>query len=135
VTFRATWPIHAGIWLRAAEEKQGPRVEIFESRKPPAFTGSIWLSGSGLLLVNLRADFLARDGWNTISAEVRGNRFAVWLNAEEVGAVRITGPAKGRIGFHIEPDPASKAAQLWVREVLVQPLGEPAQEVSKLSRN
>ncbi|MHC4559488.1 MAG: family 16 glycoside hydrolase, partial [Planctomycetota bacterium] len=39
VTFRATWPIHAGIWLRGADSKNGPRIEIFDSKM--AFTGSV----------------------------------------------------------------------------------------------
>jgi hypothetical protein len=39
ITFRAAWPIHAGIWLRGSESENGPRIEIFDSA--PAFTGSI----------------------------------------------------------------------------------------------
>lgn len=135
VTFRATWPIHAGIWLRAAEPERGPRVEVFESHKASAFTGSVWVPGKGVALANLREELVDREGWNTISVEIRGNRVGVWLNGEEVGAVRIIGPVRGRIGLHIERGAASKAGELCVREVLVQRLGEPAEKMSKASQN
>ena len=124
VTFRATWPIHAGIWLRAAGTERGPRVEIFENHKATAFTGSVWVPGKGLALANQREDLVDRESWNTISVKVRDKRFQVWLNGEEVGAIRADGPAKGKIGLHIETNPAYKAAKLYVREVLIQKLGE-----------
>jgi len=135
VTFRAAWPVHAGIWLRAAGLERGPRVEIFESRKPTAFTGSIWVPGKGLVLVNLREDLVDRESWNTISVKVRGDRVGVWLNGEEIGAIRPGGPAKGKIGLHIERDPASGAGELCVREVLVQRLGEPEEKTSTASQD
>jgi hypothetical protein len=135
VTFRAAWPIRAGIWLRAADPDPGPRVEIFDSDKPPAFAGSVWVPGKGLVLANLREDLVDRQGWNTISVEVRGDRFGVWLNGEEVGVVRIRGSAKGRIGLHIEKHPESKTAELCVREVLVQRQDEPVKGVSTVSRD
>ncbi len=124
VTFRATWPIHAGIWLRAEGSELGPRIEIFENKKPASFTGSIWIPGKGLALANLRKDLIDRESWNTISVKVEGKRFQIWLNGEEVGAIRADGPAKGKIGLHIETHPAYKAAKLSVREVLIQKLGE-----------
>lgn len=124
VTFRATWPIHAGIWLRAEGSQRGPRIEIFEKKKPASFTGSIWVPGKGLALANLRQDLVDRESWNTISVKVQGKRFQVWLNGEEVGSIRVDGPAKGKIGLHIETNPAYKAAKLSVREVLIQKLGE-----------
>ena len=131
VTFRATWPIHAGIWLRAASSERGPRIEIFENRKAAAFTGSIWVPGKGLALANLREDLVDRESWNTISVKVQGKRFQVWLNGEEVGAIRVDGPAKGKIGLHIETHPAYKAAKLCVREVLIQQIGKPEKSATK----
>jgi len=133
VTFRTTRPIHAGIWLRAAGSERGPRVEIFdpsEADKPTAFTGSVWVPGKGLALANLREDLVDRESWNTLSVRVEGDRIQVWLNGEEVGAIRTGGPAKGKIGLHIERDPASGAGELCVREVLVQRLGEPEEKAS-----
>ncbi|MHC4316389.1 MAG: hypothetical protein ACYSW3_28430, partial [Planctomycetota bacterium] len=59
-----------------------------------------------------------------MSVKVEGKRFQIWLNGEEVGAIRADGPAKGKIGLHIETHPAYKAAKLSVREVLIQKLGE-----------
>lgn len=126
VTFRATWPTHAGIWLRTTATKRGPRIEIFDSNSPPAFTGSVWVPGKGLALVNLRADLVDKESWNTISVKVQGNRVQVWLNGAEIGAVRTTGPLEGKMGLHIEKHPASKTTELSIREVLIQPLEKPA---------
>ncbi|MDH4241958.1 MAG: DUF1080 domain-containing protein, partial [Phycisphaerae bacterium] len=65
VTFRATWPFHAGIWLRGTASERGPRIEIFENRQASAFTGSVWVPGKGLALVNLREDLIDTESWNT----------------------------------------------------------------------
>jgi hypothetical protein len=124
VTFRAAWPIHAGIWLRTEGAERGPRIEIFENKKAATFTGSVWVPGKGLALANLRQDLVDTESWNTISVKVEAKRFQVWLNGEEVGAILVDGPAKGKIGLHIETHPAYKAAKLYVREVLIQKLGE-----------
>jgi hypothetical protein len=126
VTFRADWPIHAGIWLRATDTRRerGPRIEIFESKEPFAFTGSVSVPGKGLALANLREDLIDRESWNTLSVKVQGNKIQVWLNGEEVGAVRLPGPTKGRIGLHIEGQSASRPSELHVREVLVQRLSK-----------
>jgi len=135
VTFRATWPIHAGIWLRGTASERGPRIEIFEDRKASAFTGSIRVPDKGLALLNLRADLVDREGWNTISVKVEGKRFQVWLNGEEVGAMLADGPAKGKIGLHIESNSAYKAAKLYVREVLIQKLGQSSDKALTSSQN
>lgn len=122
VTFQATWPIHAGIWLRGAGSEQGPRIEIFEKQKPIAFTGSVCVPGKGLALVNLRKDLVDREGWNTLSVKVEGDRIQVWLNGKEIGVVWVSGPAKGKIGLYIEGHPVSRSAELHVREVQIQKL-------------
>ncbi|MHC4691594.1 MAG: 3-keto-disaccharide hydrolase [Planctomycetota bacterium] len=128
MTFRAEWPIHAGIWLRAEGSEKGPRVEIFENKKPASFTGSIWVPGKGLALANMRQDLVDRESWNTISVKVQGKRFQVWLNGEEVGVILSEGPEKGKIGLHIERNPAYKAAKLSVREILIQKLDRSEQK-------
>jgi hypothetical protein len=85
--------------------------------------------------VNLREDLVDREGWNTLSVKVEGDRIQVWLNGEEIGVVRVTGPGKGKIGLYIEGQhPAdllrkskrrgSKSAELSVREVLIKQLSE-----------
>ncbi|MHC4478699.1 MAG: family 16 glycoside hydrolase [Planctomycetota bacterium] len=135
ITFKADWPIQAGIWLHAGGAEPGPRIEIFESRKPTAFTGSVLASGKGLVLVNMRADSVDREGWNTLSVEVRQGRVAVWLNAEEIGAVRVDGPGKGKIGLYLDKQRARGTAKLWVREVLIQPLAKPAKQKSEGSQD
>lgn len=133
VTFRATWPIRAGIWLRGEDSQYGPRIEIVEPTKPKAakaYTGSVWVPGKGMALVNLRDDLMDRESWNTISVKVQGDKVQVWLNGEEIGSVRAAGPAKGHIGLYIRKPPASKPAELSVREVLIQRLAEPESEAS-----
>ncbi len=83
----------------------------------------------------MREDLVDRESWNTISVKVEGNRFQVWLNGEEVGVIRSSGPAKGNIGLHIETHPEYKAAKLNVREVLIQQLGKPEKEAPAPSQN
>jgi len=126
ITFRATWPVHAGIWLRGAESKSGPRIEIFDSA--PAFTGSILMPDKGLALTNIREDLVDRESWNTISARVEGDKVQVWLNGEEIGSVRGIVPAKGKIGLYIEKHSTSKSGQFSVREVQTQKLPEPEEK-------
>ncbi|MEJ2701831.1 MAG: DUF1080 domain-containing protein [Sedimentisphaerales bacterium] len=133
VTFRADWPVHAGIWLHGDGSKRGPRIEIFEPTQtsgPKAYTGSVWVPGKGLALANLNGDLIDRESWNTLSVKVEGDKVQVWLNAEEIGSVRVAGPSKGRIGLYIGKPPASKSAELSVREVLVQKLAEPELKTS-----
>lgn len=120
VTFRATWPIHAGIWLRGAGPEQGPRIEISDSKT--ALTGSVWIPQKGPALVNFREDLLDKESWNTLSVRVEGDRVQVWLNGQEVGAVRAAGPAKGNIGLYVAKSPAPELSELSIREVLIQPL-------------
>ncbi len=122
LTFQATWPVHAGIWLRGAGSENGARIEIFDSKKPIAFTGSVWVQGKGLALVNLREDLVDHEGWNTLSVKIEGDRIQVWLNGEEIGVVHAAGSAKGKIGLYIEGQPTSKSAKLQVREVQIQQL-------------
>ena len=126
VTFQAAWPIHAGIWLRGTGQEQsaekGARIEIFDSGKPNAFTGSVMVQGKGLALANLRDDLLDKEGWNTLSARVQGDRIQVWLNGEEIGVVRAAGAGKGKIGLYIEGQPKSKSTELQIREVQIQKL-------------
>jgi hypothetical protein len=130
ITFRATWPVHAGIWLRGSESKSGPRIEIFHRKasltgdSAPAYTGSILIPGKGLALTNIREDLVDRESWNTISARIEDNKAQVWLNGEEIGSVRGIQPEKGKIGLYIEKLPASKSAEFCVREVLIQKLAE-----------
>ena len=127
VTFRASWPIHAGIWLRSDGDKFGPRIEIFEpteANAPKAYTGSVWVPGKGLVLVNLNEGLVDRESWNTLSVKVEGDKVQVWLNGEEIGSVRATGPAKGRVGFYIGKLPSSKSVEFSVREVLIQRLAK-----------
>jgi len=131
VTFRAGWPLHAGIWLRAQEAERGPRVEISDAAT--SLTGSVWVPGKGLALTNLRKDLMDLEGWNTLSVKVEGDRVQVWLNGQEIGAVRTAGPAKGRIGLLVAGAPAAKASELCVREVLIQKIAHPEEKASPAS--
>ena len=131
VTFRADWPLHAGIWLRAQGSEQGCRVEISDSA--PGLTGSVWVPEKQLILVNLRKDLMDLEGWNTLSVRVEGQRVQVWLNGQEIGAVRTAGPAKGKIGLYIAGARASRSSQLCVREVLIQKIAQPGEKASSPS--
>jgi len=122
VTFRAQWPVRAGLWLRHTPASPGPRVEIMDRDAPPAFTGSLFLPGRGLALTNLRRELTDREGWNTLSVKVEGRKIQVWLNGEEIGAVLAEGPEEGRIGIHLEAQADAKAAEIQIREVQVQRL-------------
>lgn len=122
VTFRADMPLHAGLWLRANGESLGPRVEIFEHENPRAFTGSVNVPGTGLVLRNVHDDLFDPGGWNTLSVEARGLRVTVWLNGEQIGAVRCLPPGKGRIGLHLQGGTPAAGSQLAVREVQVREL-------------
>jgi len=122
ITFRAAWPVHAGIYLRGNESKSGPRIEIFDSAS--AYTGSVLIPGKGLALTNIRKNLVDRESWNTISARIEGDKVQVWLNGEEIGSVCGIEPEKGKIGLYIEKNPASKSTKFIVREVLIQKLAE-----------
>jgi hypothetical protein len=119
VTFKATWPIHAGIWLRGGGPQQGPRIEISDSKT--ALTGSVWTL-KGLALVNSKEDLVDKESWNTLSVRVEADRVQVWLNGQEIGAVRVAGPSKGNIGLYIAKSSASEPVEFSIREVLIQPL-------------
>jgi len=122
ITFRATWPVHAGIYLRGNESKVGPRIEIFDSAS--AYTGSVFIPGKGLALTNVREDLVDRESWNTVSVKIEGNKVQVWLNGEEIGSVCGIEPEKGKIGLYIEKPSASKSAEFSIRELLIQKLVE-----------
>lgn len=128
VTFKAQWPIHAGVWSRG---KESPRIEIFQSGS--AHTGSVFIPGKGLALANLNDDLEDRESWNTISIKAQGERIQVWLNSEEIGVVRATGSTKGKIGLFIAMQPDAPSSGLIVREMLIQPLA--SKEESGISDN
>jgi len=120
VTFRVKFPVRAGIELRAGRQ-QGPRVEICRSAGSGGYTGSVSIPGKGLVLLNLRPDLFDEGAWNTISARVEGQRVQVWLNGEEIGAVHVPGPAKGKIGLQLDPQ-TGQGGEFIVREVQLQAL-------------
>ena len=125
VTFRAAWPVRAGIWLRHTTASPGPRVEIFDSESPLAYTGSLYLPERGLALTNFQKELTDREGWNTLSVRVEDRRVQVWLNAEEIGAALVEGPEEGRIGIHLESQPGASAAEIQIREIQVKKLAKP----------
>lgn len=124
VTFKTSRKIQAGIDLRHGDSKPGPAIEISDNDKLRAFPGSVSVPERGLALVNLRDDLLDYDGWNTISAKVAGDRVQLWLNAEEIGAVRTASATKGKIGFYIRGNSVSKDDQFCIREVQIRKLDE-----------
>ena len=124
ITFRVEKPVDAGIWVRGDGDKPTARVEILQSDRPNAYSGSVLVPQKGLVLVNLRSDLLDDGGWNTISVKAEGDRIHVWLNAEEIGAVHTAGPTKGKIGLYVAGNAAGKAGEFCVREVQIQKLAK-----------
>lgn len=122
VTFRADWPIHAGIWLRRDGAIHGPRVEICDDAKTGALTGSVFWPGRGLVLLNLDDELIDKESWNTLSVKIEGNRVAVWLNGEQIGSVRTAGPAEGHVGFSLVSDKSKDTGELTIREVMIKEL-------------
>ncbi len=122
VTFRAEWPVHAGVWVRSDGANQGPRIEIFDEIKTGAQTGSVLWPGRGLVLVSLDEELTDKESWNTISVKSQGNRVAVWLNGEQIGSVRAVGPAEGHVGFYLAPADSGEAGELTIREVMMKEL-------------
>jgi hypothetical protein len=134
ITFRTDWPSRAGVHLRYDGETPSPRVEIMESNTPRAYTGSVSLSGGNLVLVNSCKELFDPGGWNTISAKVQGDRFQVWLNGEEVGAVRARGPQRGRIGVTLDTGLSVSPPDFTIGEIRIQQLGNEVDANSE-SRN
>ena len=124
VTFRAKWPVRAGIWVRYNKARPGARIEILEDKSSGALTGSLRWSGKGLVLVNLQEDLVDKGGWNTISIKAEGRRVSVWLNGEAIGSARVGGPVKGRVGFYIGV--SEENPELSIREIMIQELKEDA---------
>lgn len=118
ITFRVDRPVEAGVWVRGDVSKAGVRVEILRSGESKVYSGSVRVAEKGLALVNLRSDLLDEGGWNTLSIRVEGDRVQVWLNAEEIGAVRTGGPTRGKIGLYV----SGKGGEFCVREVQVRKL-------------
>jgi len=122
VTFQTDWPNRAGIYVRSTDQAPGARIEIFENKTPPQYTGSVTAPSKGIALANLRKDLFDPGGFNTIAAEVRENRIQVWLNGEEVGAARMDIPKKGRIGIYLQGGEDLREAEFTVGEVRIQEL-------------
>lgn len=155
VTFKAEFPIHAGIYSRGmpagkneskdkatgpavpqdaesgsgqpSSPKFGPRVEIFDSRHPGAHSGSIFLPGKGLAVLNFDDNLIDKEAWNTIAMKVQGRKVAVWLNAEKIGEIAADGPQKGKIGFYLGRDENGSAGEFTIREVLLKPIEKKVQ--------
>jgi len=85
ITFRASWPVNAWVSLRQQEHISGPYVAIFDSAKPTAQPGSIWLSDEKLALANLRESVVERLTWNTLLIEAKQDRYSTWLNKQKIG--------------------------------------------------
>jgi hypothetical protein len=121
VTFKAEWPVEAGIVLRGGGKESGPEIKIFDSHLPLAYTGTVSIAGKGFSLVNLDKELVRYMSWNTLSMKIEGGKVTVWLNGEEIGSVRVGGPTKGKIGLFLAGGQGDKA-ELTVNEVQVQRL-------------
>lgn len=124
ITFRGQWPLKAAVLLAYKKGQPGPRVAIFDSEKPAAYAGSIWLGKNDLVLANLRKDLTNRLTWNTLLIEVRGDAYTVWMNEEKIGSVHTGKSVKGSIGLHIEPHPENKTSRLEISEIHIKQLSK-----------
>jgi hypothetical protein len=122
ITFRANWPVQAWVSLRQAKDTGGPFVTIGDSGLAPARPGSIWLSEKALALANLRENTVDRLAWNTLLIEARQNQYCTWLNGEEIGRVRMDGPAQGKIAVHLAAHAGNKESWLQVSEIQIKRL-------------
>jgi hypothetical protein len=122
ITFRANWPVQAWVSLRQAKDTCGPSVTIGDSGMSVGRPGSIWLPERTLALANLREDTVDRLAWNTLLIEARQNQYSTWLNGEEIGRVRVDGPAQGKIAIHLAEHPANKESWLQISEIQIKRL-------------
>lgn len=82
--------------------------------------GSIWLSEKAPALANLRESTVDRPAWNTLLIEARQNQYSTWLNGEEIGRVRVDGPAKGKIAIHLAGHPGNNESWLQISEINIK---------------
>ena len=90
--------------------------------------GSIWLSQKAPALANLREDTVDRLAWNTLLIEARQNQYSTWLNGEEIGRVRVDGPAKGKIAVHMAAHTGNKESWLQISEIQIKRLDNLAEK-------
>lgn len=131
ITFRANWPVNGWVSLRQLEHTSGPSVAIFDSVKPVARPGSIWLPEKKLALANLRERVVERLTWNTMLIEARQDEYSTWLNGQKIGSVHIDGPSRGKIAINIADHPENKESRLQISEIYIRLLNEPAEKSNK----
>ena len=132
ITFRANWPVNSWMSLRQQEHISGPCVAIFDSAKPVALLGSVWLAEKKLALANLRENVVERLTWNTLLIEARENEYSTWLNKQKIGSVHIDGPSRGKIAINIADHPENKESKLQISEIYIKSLDEPSEKRNKL---
>jgi len=128
ITFRAHGPVQAWASLRQGKDTGGPSVTIGDSGMSPGRPGSIWLSEKVPALANLREDTVDRVAWNTLLVEARQNQYSTWLNGEEIGRVRLDGPARGRIAVHLAAYSGNQDSSLQISEIQIKRLESPAEK-------
>jgi len=128
ITFRANWPVGAWVSLRQAKDACGPSVTIGDSGMAQGRPGSIWLSEKALALANLRENTVDRLAWNTLLIEARQNQYSTWLNGEEIGRVRVEGPAKGKIVVHLAEQLGNQESWLQISEINIKLLNKSSEK-------
>jgi hypothetical protein len=126
ITYRAHWPVEAWVSLRQTKDACGPSVALGDSGPAPGRPGSIWLSQRTPALANLRENTVDRLTWNTLRIEARQNQYSTWLNGEEIGRVRLEGPARGKIAIRMAPHAGNQESWLQIREIQIQRLDKPS---------
>ncbi|MFH1738155.1 MAG: family 16 glycoside hydrolase, partial [bacterium] len=62
-------------------------------------------------------------GWNTLEVRAKGDHIRVFINSHKVADVHDDTSDHGKIGFQIHPGDEFKSMRLYVRDVLVLPMG------------
>jgi len=120
LTFKVDGAVHAQLCLRGGEKATAARVEIFGAAGGGVHTGSVSVPPAGIVLANVDRELVSEMMWNTLSVRMAGSRLTVWLNGQEIGSVRLTGPEKGKIGLYL--DGSDPKGQLTVSELQIQQL-------------
>jgi len=121
-TFKVDWPANTGIWFRYQSPEKAYQADILEHPKPEAYTGTIYCPGKLFLAINLNKELVDREGWNTLSVQVKGDHIQTWLNGTKVGDVHDDTTKSGSIGIQVHPGEHFKNMKVMVREIMVKPL-------------
>ncbi|MFH1739460.1 MAG: family 16 glycoside hydrolase [bacterium] len=122
--FRIVWPANSGVWFRYQSDSVAYQADILEYKDPLCWSGSLYCTGKMFLAMNTDASLVNREGWNTLEVRAKGDHLRVLINGQKVADVHDNTSDHGKIGFQIHQGDEFKSMRLYVRDVLLLPLGE-----------